>query len=79
MASRKHARIVALGLLLFAGVVAGGYLLWRPGPAVPVVGVVRATEVRVAPGSAASSRPSRCRGARASVPATWLPNCPRSS
>jgi len=49
MASRKHARIVALGLLLFAGVVAGGYLLWRPGPAVPVVGVVRATEVRVAP------------------------------
>jgi len=49
MASRKHARIVALGLLLFAGVVAGVYLLWRPGPAVPVVGVVRATEVRVAP------------------------------
>jgi HlyD family secretion protein len=49
MASRKHARIVALGLLLFAGLVAGGYLLWRPGPAVPVVGVVRATEVRVAP------------------------------
>jgi HlyD family secretion protein len=49
MASRKHARIVALGLLLVAGVVAGGYLLWRPGPAVPVVGVVRATEVRVAP------------------------------
>jgi HlyD family secretion protein len=49
MASRKHACIVALGLLLFVGVVVGGYLLWRPGPAVPVVGVVRATEVRVAP------------------------------
>jgi HlyD family secretion protein len=27
----------------------GGHLLWRPLPALPVVGVVRATEVRVAP------------------------------
>jgi HlyD family secretion protein len=46
--SRKRTAIVALGLLLVAAV-AGGYLLWRPAPAVPVVGVVRATEVRVAP------------------------------
>jgi HlyD family secretion protein len=27
----------------------GGYLLWRPAPSAPVVGVVRATEIRVAP------------------------------
>jgi HlyD family secretion protein len=48
MASRKHARIIALGLLLVvAG--AGGYVLWRPEPAAPVVGVVRTTEIRVAP------------------------------
>jgi HlyD family secretion protein len=48
MASRKRAGIVALGALVIA-VVAGGYLLWRPEPAGPVVGVVRATEIRVAP------------------------------
>src|SRR3981189_1017377 len=48
MASRKRAGIVALGALVIA-VVAGGYMLWRPEPAGPVVGVVRATEVRVAP------------------------------
>jgi HlyD family secretion protein len=47
MASRK-ARMVALGLLLVAAV-GVGYALWRPGPALPVVGVVRATEIRVAP------------------------------
>jgi len=48
MVSRKHARIIALGLLLVAAG-AGGYVLWRPGPAAPVVGVVRTTEIRVAP------------------------------
>src|SRR3954462_15872866 len=48
MASRKRAGIVALGALVIA-VVAGGYLLWRPEPGGPVVGVVRATEIRVAP------------------------------
>jgi HlyD family secretion protein len=48
---RKHkspTRIIALGLILVAAGV-GGYLLWRPEPAAPVVGVVRTTEVRVAP------------------------------
>ena len=40
-------RIVALGLLIAAGV--GFYVLWRPGPPAPVVGTVRATEIRVAP------------------------------
>src|SRR6202171_2899965 len=48
MASRKHARIIALGLLIVA-VGAGGYVLWRPGPAPLVVGVVRTTELRIAP------------------------------
>jgi HlyD family secretion protein len=48
MASRKHARIIALGLLV-AAAGAGGYMLWRPGPDAPVVGVVRTTEIRVAP------------------------------
>src|SRR6266516_2356858 len=48
MASRRPARIIALGVLLVAAGV-GGYFLWRPGPAPSVVGVVRTTEVRVAP------------------------------
>jgi HlyD family secretion protein len=48
MSSRRPARIIALGVLLVAAGV-GGYFLWRPGPARSVVGVVRTTEVRVAP------------------------------
>jgi len=48
MASHGHPRIIALGLLL-AAVGASGYLLWPPVQAASVVGVVRATEVRVAP------------------------------
>ena len=48
MASHGHPRIIALGLLL-AAAGAGGYLLWPPVQAASVVGVVRATEVRVAP------------------------------
>jgi HlyD family secretion protein len=41
-------RILVLGIVLIAACV-GGYLLWRPAPAAPMSGVVRATEVRVAP------------------------------
>jgi HlyD family secretion protein len=41
-------RILVLGIVLIAACV-GGYLLWRPVPAAPMSGVVRATEVRVAP------------------------------
>jgi HlyD family secretion protein len=44
MASR---RILVLGVLIAACV--GGYLLLRPAPAVPIAGVVRATEIRLAP------------------------------
>jgi HlyD family secretion protein len=44
----RHARIIALGLVLVAAA-AGAYVLWRPAPAAPVVGVVRTTEIRVAP------------------------------
>jgi HlyD family secretion protein len=47
-ASGKHTQIVVLGLVLVAAV-AVGYVLWRPAPTAPVVGVVRATEIRVAP------------------------------
>jgi HlyD family secretion protein len=48
MASPRHPRIIVLGLLL-AAAGAGGYLLWPPGQTASVVGVVRATEIRVAP------------------------------
>jgi HlyD family secretion protein len=48
MASRGPRRIIVLGLLLVAAG-AGGYLLWRPGQSEQVVGIVRATEIRVAP------------------------------
>jgi HlyD family secretion protein len=48
MASGTAARIVALGLTAVA-VGAGGFWLSRPEPAPPIAGVVRTTEVRVAP------------------------------
>jgi HlyD family secretion protein len=48
MASHGHLHIVVLGLLLAAAGVSG-YLLWPPVQAASVVGVVRATEIRVAP------------------------------
>jgi len=48
MASHGHPRIIVLGLVL-AAAGAAGYLLWAPGQAASVAGVVRATEIRVAP------------------------------
>ena len=48
MASHGSATITALGVVVIAAGV-GGYLLWRSQPSPPVVGVVRTTEVRVAP------------------------------
>ena len=48
MASGRLERITALGLVA-AAVGAGGYWLLRPQATPPVVGVVRTTEVRVAP------------------------------
>ena len=48
MASRGPGPSIALGLLLAAAGI-GGYLLWLPGPPPPIVGLVRTTEIRVAP------------------------------
>ena len=48
MARSGHRRIIVVALVL-AAVGAGLYLLWRPGPGAPIVGVVRTTEIRVAP------------------------------
>ena len=48
MASGKAPRVIALGLIVVA-VAIGGYWLSRPTPTPSVVGVVRTTEVRVAP------------------------------
>ena len=48
MASRTSIRIVALGLIVVAAG-AGGYWLSRPESTPPIVGVVRTTEVRIAP------------------------------
>ena len=48
MASHASTRIVAIGLIAVAAGV-GGYWLSRPESTPPVVGVVRATEVRIAP------------------------------
>src|SRR5260221_9413760 len=39
---------IALGLIVVAAGV-GGYVLWRRADASPIVGIVRATEIRVAP------------------------------
>ena len=47
MASRAAVSI-ALGLIVVAAGV-GGYVLWRRADASPIVGIVRATEIRVAP------------------------------
>ena len=47
MASR--AGIVVFGLIAAAAAAAGAYLWTRPEPPTPIIGVVRATEVRVAP------------------------------
>src|SRR5215468_11154819 len=44
----RRATIITAALVLVAAGV-GGYLLWRPKAAAPIVGVVRVTEIRVAP------------------------------
>ena len=48
MARTATIRLAALGVVVVAAA-AGAYLLWRPAPASAVYGIVRATEVRVAP------------------------------
>jgi len=47
MANRPVTIVAAALLLIAAG--AGGYLVWRSNVAVPIIGVVRVTEIRVAP------------------------------
>jgi HlyD family secretion protein len=46
--ARKRITIIVIGAILIAAA-AAGYALWRPGAAAPIVGVVRTTEIRVAP------------------------------
>jgi HlyD family secretion protein len=48
MASHTSTRVVALGLIVVAAGV-GGYWLSRPESTPPIIGVVRTTEVRIAP------------------------------
>src|SRR5262244_2531057 len=48
MLSRRSGGIAAFGLIILAAGV-GGYILWRHEAPAPIVGVVRTTEVRVAP------------------------------
>jgi HlyD family secretion protein len=48
MANTKFKAITAIALMLLAAV-ASGYLLWRPGQTAPIIGVVRTTEIRIAP------------------------------
>jgi HlyD family secretion protein len=48
MASRAPRRIVAFAIL-FVAATAGAYWVWRPGSAPAIIGVVRSTEIRVAP------------------------------
>jgi HlyD family secretion protein len=48
MASRAHGLVVVLGLLAVAGGI-GAAVSWRAGAVQPLVGIVRATEIRVAP------------------------------
>jgi HlyD family secretion protein len=48
MANRTHGLVVVFGLLVAAAGV-GAAAFWRPSPDAPIVGIVRATEIRVAP------------------------------
>jgi HlyD family secretion protein len=63
MAGHRLARIVVASLLLVtAGI--GGYLLWRLAPEPQIVGVVRATEVRVTPEVGGQLASIKVRGAQ---------------
>jgi HlyD family secretion protein len=47
--STKRRRIVALCLLILVAAAGIGYAFWRSGPPEPIVGVVRVTQLRIAP------------------------------
>jgi HlyD family secretion protein len=48
MANARFRHITVIGLML-AVALAGGYFLWRSGETVPIIGVVRTTQIRIAP------------------------------
>lgn len=48
MSNAKLKRITAVGLVLML-TVCSGYFLWRSGPTAPIIGIVRTTEIRIAP------------------------------
>ena len=48
MANSRFRRIAAICLVLVVAV-CGAYLLWRPRQTAPIIGVVRTTEIRIAP------------------------------
>jgi hypothetical protein len=73
----KRPAIISVGVVLVAGL--GGYVLWRSEAAPPIVGVVRITEIRVAPEVGGQLAASRFAMATASAPAMWSPSCRRSS
>ena len=74
--AQVHRHRLRRSLLLVAGVLIS---CGDPSAAAPIVGVVRTTEIRVAPEVAASLSPSRSRRARACAQAMSSPSCLRSS
>jgi HlyD family secretion protein len=48
MANAKFKHIIVIGVMLVVAA-AVGYLLWQPGQTAPIIGVVRTTEIRIAP------------------------------
>ena len=63
--------------MVAAGV--GGYWLSRPESTPPIVGVVRTTEVRIAPEVGGQLTAIKVHKGEPSGPATSLPSCQRSS
>ena len=78
MASRTSIGIAALGLVVVAAG-AGGYWLSRPESTPPIVGVVRATEVHVAPEVGGQLTAIKVRREITSGRTRSWPNCQRSN
>jgi HlyD family secretion protein len=78
MANTSFKRITSIGLVLVVAV-CRRYLLWRPRQTAPIIGVVRTTEIRIAPEVGGQLAAIKVKKATSSAPATSSPNCPRSS